>query len=70
MIIVLICWIFWAVILYICNHFNWGIKFTNDIVMYIMCAPVIIPIVVIGIPIALCARLYNNIKYKIEHKKR
>ena len=70
MVVVLICWAFWAVVLYACNYFNWGIKFTNDTVMYIMCAPVIIPIYAIGVPIALCARLCNNIKYNIEKRKR
>lgn len=65
----LLSWVLWAIILFICDNFHFGISFQNDIALFIFCAPVLIPIFAVGIPIALCIRLYNSIKYKIDKRK-
>ena len=65
----LLSWVLWAIILAICSQFHLGISFDNDIALYVFCAPVVIPIFVIGIPIALSVRAYREIKYKIQKRK-
>lgn len=66
----LLSWVLWAIILFICSQFHLGISFDNDIALFILCAPVLIPIFAIGIPIALCIRWCNKLKYYFEMKKR
>ena len=65
----LLSWMLWAIILAICNQFHLGISFDNDIALYVFCAPVVIPIFVIGIPIALCIKWFKNLKYYFEKRK-
>lgn len=66
----LLSWALLAVILAICSQFNLGVSFDNEITMYILCAPVLIPVFAIGIPIALCIRCFNELKYYLEKRKR
>lgn len=65
----LLSWALWAIILFVCDNFHFGISFQNDVALYVFCAPVVIPIFVIGIPIALSIRAYKEIKYKIDRRK-
>lgn len=65
----LLSWVLWAIILAICSQFHLGISFDNDIALYVLCAPVVIPIFVIGIPIALFSKWFKNLKYYFEMKK-
>lgn len=66
----LLSWVFWATILFICDNFHFGISFQNDVALYLFCAPVVIPIFVIGFPIALCIRWYRKLKWFFETKRR
>jgi len=64
----LLSWVLWAIILFVCNN-RFGISFQNDIALYVFCAPVVIPIFVIGIPIALFSKWIKDLKYYFEMKK-
>lgn len=65
----LLSWVLWAIILFICDNFHFGISFQNDIALFIFCAPVLIPIFAIGFPVAYSIRLYNKIKYQMDKRK-
>jgi hypothetical protein len=65
----LLSWVLWAIILAICSQFHLGISFDNDIALYVFCAPVVIPIFVIGIPIAYCVKWFRKLKYYFEKRK-
>lgn len=65
----LLSWALWAIILTICSQFHLGVSFDNDIALFIFCAPVLIPIFAVGIPIALCVRWYNKLKYFFRKRK-
>lgn len=66
----LLSWALWAIILFICDNFHFGISFQNDVALYLFCAPVVIPIFVIGFPIAFCIRWYRKLKWFFETKRR
>lgn len=65
----LLSWIIWAIILFVGNN-RFGFSFQSETALYIFCAPVVIPIFIIGIPIALCIKYFNKLKYYFEMKKR
>ena len=65
----LLSWALWAIILFVGNN-RFGFSFQNEIALYLFCAPVVIPIFVIGFPIALCVRWYRKLKWFFEIKKR
>ena len=64
----LLSWVLWAIILFVGNN-RFGFSFQNETVLYLFCAPVVIPIFVIGFPIALCIRYFNRLKYYFEKRK-
>lgn len=71
-IVAFIVWVIFSIALALCSQFGWGVSFTNDIALFVFCAPVVIPIFIIGIPIALCIRFARkfHLKDKIPHFKK
>ena len=65
----LLSWALWAIILFVGNN-RFGFSFQSEKALYIFCAPIVIPIFVIGFPIALCIKYFNKLKYYFEMKKR
>ena len=65
----LLSWVLWAIILFVGNN-RFGFSFQNETALYLFCAPVVIPIFVIGFPIALCIRWYRKLKWFFETKRR
>lgn len=64
----LLSWILWAIILFVGNN-RFGFSFKNETALYIFCAPVAIPIFIIGIPIGIFIRIIKKIKCDFETKK-